>query len=164
MVGPTVLSTTATGGDSSLRVYAHCTAEDNALGAGGVTLIVLNLADEDVTVRLWEHIKPGYGPFMWQLAPEDKAGPVGGGRGLNGTGVTLNGHPLRLIANNTYPSKSWGPPGDLMPDLTQFLRVPDPEGVMLTAFSITFINVQATGIGVYPNYTSLTPACDGKSK
>ena len=76
----------------------------------------------------------------------------------------LNGHPLRLIANNTYPSKSWGPPGELMPDLTQFLRVPDPEGVMLTAFSITFINVQATGIGVYPNYTSLTPACDGKSK
>ena len=148
MVGPTVLSATATGGDSSnLRVYAHCTAKDNGLG-DGVTLILLNLAVEDVIVELWKEAQTSVGPFMWQLAPEDnKAGPVGAGTGLNGTGITLNGHPLRLIANNTYPSKSWGPPGNLQPDLTQYLgfaRNVSSGGVTLKPRSITFLNVQQT--------------------
>ena len=144
MVGPTVLSATVgqaatereSGGDSNLRVYAHCTAEDNGLGP--VTLIVLNLADEDVAVSV---VGGSGNPLMWQLAPEEKAGPVGGGSGLNGTGITLNGHPLRLIENNTYPSSSWGPPGDLMPDLTQFLTHFDPDGVTLAPRSITFLTL-----------------------
>jgi hypothetical protein len=87
MVGPTVLSASVPSDSSSnLRVYAHCTAEDNGLGGpSGVTLIALNLADEDVTVQLWKDAtKPGL-VHMWQLAPEDKAGPVGEGQGMNGT-------------------------------------------------------------------------------
>ena len=150
MVGPTVLSVTIgqvaaeleSGGDSNLRVYAHCTAKDNGLG-GGVTLIVLNLADEDVTVSVPPPLTKDAPTYMWQLAPEDKAGPVGGGSGLDGTGITLNGHPLRLIENNTYPSPSWGAPGKLMPDLTQFRKGIDPDGhVTLTPRSITFLNLE----------------------
>ena len=67
----------------------------------------------------------------------------------------LNGHPLRLIANNTYPSKSWGPPGELMPDLTQFLTNVDPRGVTLSPHSVTFINVSPGDAGDYP-------ACEAK--
>ena len=149
MVGPTVLSASVAqataepesgGGNPNLRVYAHCTARDNGLGP--VTLIVLNLADENVTASV---VGGGGNPLMWQLAPEDKAGPVDTGRGLNGTGITLNGHPLRLIQNNTYPSSPWGPPGDLMPDLSQFLKHFDPDGVVLTPRSITFLNFDLGG-------------------
>ena len=108
---------------------------------------MLNLADDDVAVRLWNHSQSPQKNFtpMWQLLPENKPRPVGTGVGLNGTGVALNGRPLRLIANNTYPKPSWGAPGDLLPALTSFLAFArhafDPHGVTLPPRSITFLNV-----------------------
>ena len=61
-----------------------------------------------------------------QLAPSPKPG-LAPGAGLNGTGATLDGRPLRLHA------------GGGVPDLAQFARQGDPAAVELAPRSVTFV-------------------------
>lgn len=127
LVGPTVLRATAENADPNLRLYAHCTPVGAFGASGSVTLIAINLADTNLTLRLstqlWQDTA-----FLFQLAPDDRPGPAGGGGGLNGTGITLNSRPLQL-----------GTPGGRVPDLGGFAEPVGTGAVALPPRSITFL-------------------------
>ena len=104
---------------STLRIYAQCSNQLLAKSGHGVTVVLLNLALDALSVKLVDGAK------LWQLTPLEEPG-LGTGVGLNGTIAMLNGEVLQLGADG------------IVPDLVANGKVVGGEVVTLPPTSITF--------------------------
>ena len=108
-MGTTVLDVTATAKmtilpseNSSVRVYAHCTApsESPAVPQGAVTVLVINLSNHSTTVHFGAS---GVQARQYVLSPGTASGSITGLGGLLGTVAQLNGKLLLLQSDGTVP-------------------------------------------------------------
>ena len=83
----------------SLRVYAHCAGGEGAKTPGAVTVLIINLSSEELTVDAIGGIQRLSPRLEWHLTPVLPGDP-----GLQASEVLLNGDPLGLISSGELPS------------------------------------------------------------
>lgn len=102
LVGPQVLRV-GVPSDSRLRPYAFCSLpqEEGAAGGGGgskVTLLLINLGEAPLPVRLPSFVEPGSELATYSLTTGDDA------LGVSSWSARLNGAPLALSQDGTLPA------------------------------------------------------------
>lgn len=129
LMGTRVLNITVGGAAEAkdLRAYAHCSRD---APSGTVTLLLINLSPDTLSVPTTGLAQPGSQRQEWHLTPGT---PLAGLSRLQSKQARLNGVELDLL------------PGPALPSLVG--RAEDgASAVMLAAQSITFVRLQSTSL------------------